>query len=81
MMYIPARKLAPNRCLVVCACALILAALPASAQEFPTRTVRFIAPFAAGGGTDINTRRLADRLNKFWKQPVVVENLPGGGAM
>ena len=64
--------------LVACACALALAVSPASAQDFPTRSVRVIAPFPPGGGTDINVRRLSERLSRMWKQPVIVENLAGG---
>jgi tripartite-type tricarboxylate transporter receptor subunit TctC len=47
------------------------------AQEFPARTVRIVAPFPAGGGTDLNVRRLAQQLNRIWGQPVVVENVAG----
>jgi tripartite-type tricarboxylate transporter receptor subunit TctC len=47
-------------------------------QEFPTRTVRIIVPFTAGGANDGVARALADRLSKKWNQPVVVENRPGG---
>lgn len=49
------------------------------AQEYPTKTVRVVLPFAPGGGTDVNARQLTDRLSKLWKQPVIVENLGGGG--
>jgi tripartite-type tricarboxylate transporter receptor subunit TctC len=73
-----ARNLALGVCIAVNAGALALAALPVSAQEFPVKTVRVIAPFPAGGGTDINVRRLSDRLSKIWKQPVIVENIAGG---
>jgi len=54
-------------------------ASPSMAQDYPTKTVRIAIPFAAGGGTDINARQLADRLSKQWKQPVIVDNLGGGG--
>ena len=49
----------------------------AAAQEFPSRPVRIIAPFPAGGGADIAARRLAERLLNRWKQPVVVQNIAG----
>ena len=52
-------------------------ALPAGAQEFPSKPVRIIAPFPAGGGADIAARRLAERLLNRWKQPVVVQNIAG----
>jgi tripartite-type tricarboxylate transporter receptor subunit TctC len=53
-------------------------AAPASAQTWPTRTVRFIVPLGPGSGVDITARLFADRLSKKWGQPVVVENKPGG---
>jgi tripartite-type tricarboxylate transporter receptor subunit TctC len=56
-----------------------LAALPAAAQDYPARPVRIVFPLAAGGGGDVFTRALADELQKAWRQPVVVENRPGGG--
>lgn len=56
---------------------LLGGAIPASAQEYPARPVRVIAPFAAGGGADLAARRLAERLNNRWKQPVIVHNIAG----
>lgn len=65
---------------------LLLAALmpdPVSAQaeSFPSRTVRLIVPFSAGGPTDITARFVADFLEKKWGQTVIVENRPGGGTV
>ena len=55
-------------------------ARPALAQEpWPTRPVRIVVGFAAGGGTDITTRALAPRLQAILGQPIVIENRPGGG--
>lgn len=55
----------------------------ARAQEtaFPTRPVRIIVPFAAGGPTDVIVRIIAEALSDRWKQPVVVENRGGGGTI
>jgi tripartite-type tricarboxylate transporter receptor subunit TctC len=56
----------------------LLAALPAAAQYFPGRPVRFIVPIAPGGGGDITTRAVAQKLAALWGQNVVVDNRPGG---
>jgi tripartite-type tricarboxylate transporter receptor subunit TctC len=59
--------------------ALVAVVAPAGAQDYPARPVRVVFPLAAGGGGDVFTRALADELQKAWRQPVVVENRPGGG--
>lgn len=54
----------------------------AQAQEnWPTRTVRFIVPFGPGAGADIGARLFAERLQKVWGHPVVIENRPGGDSI
>ncbi|MSP45858.1 MAG: tripartite tricarboxylate transporter substrate binding protein [Xanthobacteraceae bacterium] len=57
---------------------LALSALPAAAQNWPQRPVRFILPLGPGSGVDISARLIADKLSAKWGQPVVVENRPGG---
>jgi tripartite-type tricarboxylate transporter receptor subunit TctC len=52
-------------------------ALPASAADYPDHAIKMIVPFAAGGGTDVLARIIAQNLNGKWGQPVVVENQPG----
>jgi tripartite-type tricarboxylate transporter receptor subunit TctC len=50
----------------------------ARAQEFPNRPVRVVAGMPAGGGADLNARRLSERLARLLGQNVVVQNVPGG---
>ena len=54
-------------------------ALPAMAQEFPSRPITLICPWPAGGSTDTHLRRLAEVAAKYLGQPVLIENKPGGG--
>ena len=65
------------------AAAVILAslalALPCAAQEWPTRPVRIVAPFAPGGSADTLGRMVAERLAVRFKQNFVVDNRPGAG--
>lgn len=53
----------------------------ASAQEFPTRPLRLLVPFAPGGNTDILARAVGPKLTETWGRPVVVDNRPGGAGM
>ena len=50
----------------------------AHAQDWPTRTVKFLLPIGAGSGADVGARLIAERLSARWGQPVVIENRPGG---
>jgi tripartite-type tricarboxylate transporter receptor subunit TctC len=52
----------------------------AMAQDYPTRRVSIIVPYAAGGATDILARQVADKLGSVLDQTVTVENRPGAGA-
>src|SRR3981081_1611221 len=52
-------------------------ALPVSAADYPDHAIKMVVPFAAGGGTDMLARIIAQNLNSKWGQPVVVENQPG----
>jgi tripartite-type tricarboxylate transporter receptor subunit TctC len=71
---------------VAAAVLFALSALPLLAQTqaraqaaFPTKTVKFLIPFPAGGINDILARIIADKLQAKWGQPIVIENKPGAG--
>ena len=64
--------------LAVSCCGSGLAQAPNSAA-WPTRTVTIVVPFAPGGGTDIGTRIVAQKLSQLWGQSVVVDNKAGAG--
>jgi tripartite-type tricarboxylate transporter receptor subunit TctC len=60
---------------------LLIAALPAAAQDYPARPIRIIVGYAAGGGNDLIVRVMAPRMSEALGQPVIVENKPGAQAI
>ena len=54
-----------------------LGAAHAQAPDYPNRPIRFIVPYAAGGGTDIAARTVGQKLGEAWGKPVIVENRAG----
>ena len=54
---------------------------PALAEDWPTHPLTMVVPWAAGGGTDVMGRIMAKRMAEILGQPVIVENIPGGGGM
>ncbi len=72
------------RVLIVTVAAAVLLSVAvandAAAQKWPNRTVRIVAPFAPGGGTDLFARILAQRFTEVYGQQFIVENRPGAGS-
>lgn len=52
-----------------------------AADIYPSKVVRVVVPFAAGGSTDLLARNIAQRLSESWKQSVIVDNRAGGGGI
>lgn len=74
----------PNRLRVLLlagATILACAAQPACAQSYPAKPIRIVVPYPAGGGIDIMSRQIAQRLAQKFNQSVVVENKPGAGTL
>jgi tripartite-type tricarboxylate transporter receptor subunit TctC len=69
------------RVLALLATGLLFAATDASAQSYPSKSVKMIVPFGAGGPADVFARVLAQHLQETLKQNFVVENRPGAGAV
>jgi tripartite-type tricarboxylate transporter receptor subunit TctC len=57
--------------------ALTLVAAAGQANDFPSKTVRIVIPFSAGGAPDVLLRIIAPHLSDKWKQPIIIENRPG----
>jgi tripartite-type tricarboxylate transporter receptor subunit TctC len=72
-----------------CACfaslivAVFAAAAPAGAhaQSYPAKSIRYVVPFPPGGITDMMARTVGQKIADAWKQPVVVDNRPGGNGL
>jgi tripartite-type tricarboxylate transporter receptor subunit TctC len=63
--------------IIMALCGLLIGALPASAQTYPSRPIRMIVPIAPGSVTDVAARLTAQELSDRMGQPVIVENRPG----
>jgi len=59
--------------------AVLFVATPASAEDYPTRSIMAVVPFAAGSASDVVARILFDRMSRSLGQPIIIENRPGAG--
>jgi tripartite-type tricarboxylate transporter receptor subunit TctC len=73
---------AATRNVVMLAAAIFIATTArVAAQEWPSRPLTLIVPFAAGGGLDVSARIQAQRMSELLGQPIIIENMPGAGGM
>ena len=66
---------------VVAAVSFYSGAVPAHSDDFPTRAIQIVVPYAPGGPSDVGTRLMADALARHLGQPVIVENKPGSAGL
>jgi tripartite-type tricarboxylate transporter receptor subunit TctC len=78
---VEAAMLLTRRSLGYLALAAVLPPAVAAAEDFPTRPVQLIVPYAPGGSGDLIARLLGDKLSTLWGQQVVVQDRPGAGGL
>ncbi len=66
---------------IACALAGALFATAAAAQDWPTRPMTLVVPFAAGGGVDVSARIQAQKMGELLGQPIIVDNMGGAAGM
>jgi tripartite-type tricarboxylate transporter receptor subunit TctC len=77
----PGRRAALQSLAAAAAACAVPRAVFAQANPYPSRTVRIVLPFPAGGSTDPLARLLAQKMNEDWGQAVIVDNRPGGNTI
>jgi tripartite-type tricarboxylate transporter receptor subunit TctC len=75
------KKLNPSAAAILAPLAALLLALPAAAQNFPVKPMRWIVPSAPGDGSDITGRIVAERVSRELGQQVLIDNKPGAGGV
>lgn len=71
----------PRVLITLCLIAVVTPFTPGAwAQAYPTKPIRIVVPFPAGGTSDILSRAIGQKLTEEWKQPIIVDNRPGASA-
>ncbi|HWP88922.1 MAG TPA: tripartite tricarboxylate transporter substrate-binding protein, partial [Burkholderiales bacterium] len=65
----------------ICAILAALLSVPAAAQNYPSRPIRFVVPLAPAGAGDIVARTVAAKLSEMWGQQIVIDNRPGANTI
>ena len=71
----------PKPCVAISIVSCLTLAAACQAQEYPSKIVRIIVPFAAGAGTDLTARMLSKKLQENFGQTFVIDNRTGAGGM
>src|SRR5436190_23349968 len=71
----------PSMRIIAAFATLVTAITPATAQDWPTRPLTLVYPFAAGSAADVMGRLFASRLSELLGQPVIFDNVGGAGGM
>ncbi len=64
---------------VLIPCSLVMGGATHAQTAYPTKTIKMIVPFGAGGPTDVIARLVGEKLSQVWGQQIIVENMAGGG--
>jgi tripartite-type tricarboxylate transporter receptor subunit TctC len=72
------RNLIAAVCVAGACAAPVVARAAEPAANFPSKPIRWVIPFAAGGATDVIARMVAQKMTENWGQPVIIDNKPGG---
>jgi tripartite-type tricarboxylate transporter receptor subunit TctC len=73
--------MAMSRCATIAFAGLLALSVPAASQEWPTRSMTMVIPFAAAGGVDVVGRIIGARMAEILRRPIVIENIGGAGGM